>query len=60
MPIVNNDSIPKVIITETVNDIVISTSGPQGPRGKPILNGNGVPAENLGLEGDFYSDKNTT
>lgn len=60
MPIINNDSIPKVVITETINDVVISSPGPQGPRGKTILNGNGVPAENLGLQGDFYYDKNNT
>jgi len=60
MSIINNDNIPKLVITETVNDITISTSGPQGPRGKTILNGNGAPAENNGVEGDFYYDKNTT
>jgi hypothetical protein len=49
-----------VIVTEVVNDVVVSSPGPQGPRGKTILNGNGVPAENLGLEGDFYYDKLTT
>lgn len=49
-----------VIVTEVVNDVVISTPGPQGPRGRSILNGNGVPAANLGLEGDFYYDKLTT
>jgi hypothetical protein len=47
----------KVIVTEVINDVVISSPGPQGPRGKTILNGNGVPANNLGLEGDFYFDK---
>ena len=60
MPIINNDSIPKVVITETINDVVVASPGPQGPRGKTILNGNGVPAENLGLQGDFYYDKNNT
>jgi hypothetical protein len=60
MSIINNDNIPKLVITETVNDITISTPGPQGPRGKTILNGNGAPAENNGVEGDFYYDKNTT
>lgn len=60
MSIINNDNIPKLVITETVNDVLISTSGPQGPRGKTILNGNGAPAENNGVEGDFYYDKQTT
>jgi hypothetical protein len=50
----------KVVVTEIVNDVIISTPGPQGPRGKTILNGSGAPAEGLGLEGDFYYDKNTT
>jgi hypothetical protein len=60
MSIINNDNIPKVVITETVNDVLVASPGPQGPRGKTILNGNGVPAENNGLEGDFYYDKQTT
>ena len=60
MPIINNDNIPKLVITETVNDVIVASPGPQGPRGKSILNGTGVPAENLGLQGDFYYDKNNT
>jgi hypothetical protein len=47
-----------VVVTEIVNDVIVSTPGPQGPRGRTILNGNGAPANNLGLEGDFYYDKN--
>jgi len=42
------------------NQLTVTTPGPQGPRGKTILNGNGAPAENNGLEGDFYYDKQTT
>jgi len=49
-----------IVVTVPNNEVVVSTPGPQGPRGKSILNGNGVPAENLGLEGDFYYDKLTT
>jgi hypothetical protein len=49
-----------VIVTEVVNDVIISSPGPQGPRGKSILNGTGAPAANLGMEGDFYYDKDTT
>ena len=49
-----------IVVTVPNNEVVVSTPGPQGPRGKTILNGNGVPAENLGLEGDFYYDKLTT
>lgn len=50
----------KVVINELINKLVVATPGPQGPRGKSILNGNGIPSENLGLEGDFYYDKITT
>lgn len=60
MPIVNNNDNPTVVVTEQINKIVVATPGPQGPRGRTILNGNGVPANNLGLEGDFYYDKYTT
>jgi len=59
MPITNNSN-PSVTVTEQVSKIVLNTPGPQGPRGRTILNGNGAPAANLGLEGDFYYDKNTT
>ena len=50
----------KVIVTEVVNDVIISTSGPQGPRGRTILNGSGAPSNNLGLTGDFYYNTVTT
>ena len=60
MSIINNDNIPKLVITETVNDVLVASPGPQGPRGKTILNGTGIPSSNLGLEGDFYYDKSTT
>jgi hypothetical protein len=59
MPITNNP-IPSVVVTEEVKKVVISSTGVQGPRGKTILNGFGSPADNLGFEGDFYYDKNTT
>jgi hypothetical protein len=49
-----------VVVTQVVNDVIVSTLGLQGPRGRTILNGEGVPAGNLGLEGDFYYDKLTT
>lgn len=50
----------KVIVKQTENKVIVSTPGPQGPRGKTILNGTGAPSNNLGLEGDFYYDKSTT
>jgi len=52
--------VENVIVTEQINKVIIQTPGPQGPRGRSILNGNGSPAENFGLEGDFYYDKLTT
>jgi len=47
-------------IVEQKTNLIVATPAPQGPRGKTILNGNGVPSNNLGLEGDFYYDKETT
>lgn len=49
-----------IIVTVPSNEVVVSSPGPQGPRGKSILNGTGAPSENFGVEGDFYYDKNTT
>jgi hypothetical protein len=59
MPIVNNND-ATVVVTEQVHKVIVNAPGPQGPRGKTILNGNGVPADSLGFEGDFYYDKQTT
>jgi hypothetical protein len=50
----------KVIVKETKNKVIISTPGPQGPRGRTILSGTGAPANNLGLQGDFYYNTLTT
>ena len=50
----------KVIVKETTNKLIVSTPGPQGPRGRTILNGTGAPANNLGLTGDFYYNTATT
>jgi hypothetical protein len=50
----------KVIVSETINKVIISTPGPQGPRGRTILNGSGAPSNNLGLQGDFYYNILTT
>jgi hypothetical protein len=49
-----------VLITETNNKVIVSTPGPQGIGGRTILNGNGAPANNLGVAGDFYYDKVST
>ena len=58
--VVVNEEVTSVIVKETINQVNVASPGPQGPRGKTILNGTGSPADNLGLEGDFYYDKNTT
>lgn len=50
----------KVIVKQTTNKVIVSTPGQQGVRGRTILNGTGAPSNNLGLEGDFYYDINTT
>jgi hypothetical protein len=49
-----------VTVNSSRNNVIVSTPGPQGPRGKGILNGSGVPSNNLGLAGDFYYDVITT
>lgn len=53
-------SIEKVIVRETTNQVIVTSPGPQGPRGKTILNGSGAPSNNLGLIGDFYYNVSTT
>ena len=50
----------KVIVKQTTNKLIVSTPGPQGPRGRTILNGVGAPSNNLGLTGDFYYNTETT
>jgi hypothetical protein len=46
----------KIIVTETVNNLIVSSPGPQGVRGNTILNGSGAPSSNLGITNDFYID----
>lgn len=50
----------KVIVTEVKNKVIVRTPGPQGPAGRTILNGTTVPANNLGVVGDFYYNTVTT
>ena len=57
--VVVNQEINSVIVQENTNNVNILSPGPQGPRGKSILNGGGAPANNLGLEGDFYYNTTT-
>ncbi len=49
-----------VKVIEQKNKVIISTPGPQGPRGRTILNGTSAPANNLGLIGDFYFNSTTS
>ena len=49
-----------VVVNQTENSVIISTPGPQGSRGRTILNGVGAPSNNLGLTGDFYYNTATT
>jgi hypothetical protein len=51
--------VEKVIVKEQINKVIVSTPGPQGPRGKTILNGSGSPSSNLGITGDFYVNNDT-
>lgn len=44
----------QVVVNQTINEVVVSSPGPQGVRGRTILNGSGAPSNNLGLTGDFY------
>lgn len=52
-----SENIVKVV--EQINKVVVSSPGPQGPRGKSILNGISTPADTLGIEGDFYFNTTT-
>jgi len=49
-----------VKVIEQKNKVIISTPGPQGPRGRTILRGTAAPANNLGLAGDFYFNSTTS
>lgn len=52
--IINN--VNDLNIEEQVVTINLGNSGPQGPRGNSILNGEGPPDFSLGVLGDFYVD----
>ena len=48
-----------ITVNQARNNVIVSTPGPQGPRGKTILNGAVAPSNNLGLTGDFYYNTTT-
>jgi hypothetical protein len=43
-------------IVQVDNQVIISDSGIQGPSGRTILNGSGLPIDSNGVAGDFYFD----
>lgn len=43
-----------VTVEQTVNKVVISSVGQQGPKGSVILQGSGAPSNSLGTIGDYY------
>lgn len=43
-------------VERTDNVVEISSSGPQGPRGKGLIHGSGVPSNLIGIDGEFYID----
>jgi len=45
-----------IVVNQVKDEVVVSSPGPQGPRGRTILSGTNAPSNNLGLEGDFYYD----
>lgn len=49
----------QVILEEEIVEVIVSGTGPQGPRGNTILNGSGGPNLYLGELGDFYIDTDT-
>lgn len=49
-----------ITVNSSRNNVIVASPGPQGPRGRTILNGSGVPSNNLGLTGDFYYNTATT
>jgi hypothetical protein len=51
---VDNSNIIDITVVE--NQVIVSDTGLQGPRGTGILNGSGAPQDTLGINGDFYLD----
>jgi hypothetical protein len=51
---VDNSNIIDITVVE--NQVIISDTGLQGPRGTGLLSGSGAPENTLGINGDFYLD----
>jgi hypothetical protein len=53
-------TINKIEIVESDLSVVVTSPGPQGTAGKTVLGGDGVPSDELGIDGDFYIDTNAS
>jgi hypothetical protein len=51
---IDNSNIIDITVVE--NQVIISDTGLQGPRGTGLLSGSGAPNNSLGINGDFYLD----
>jgi hypothetical protein len=49
-------NVNRVTVNTNENVVEISSVGIQGPRGKGVLHGSGVPSNSLGTDGEFYID----
>jgi len=49
-----------VLVNEQIVTLDLGVTGPQGPRGTSLISGAGEPNINVGIDGDWYIDTNTT
>lgn len=57
--VVVTDSNIDVVVTEVPTEIILGSSGPQGPRGTQVLSGPTNPSSVIGLIGDQYINTTT-
>jgi hypothetical protein len=48
-----------VTVEQTVNEVIFSSVGAQGPKGTIIIKGTGAPSTDVGVIGDFYINSDT-
>lgn len=53
------DAAVRVSVEQSITEITLAATGPQGPRGTQVLSGNVNPSSNIGLLGDQYINTNT-
>lgn len=53
------DAKVEVNVCENITEVIVGTSGPQGPRGTQVLSGAGNPSPVIGLIGDQYINTTT-